>query len=149
VEDNRRQELTERLNYSAEKLNRQLHTEHLDWLESLDISIPHVRALLLLEQDGPMRMGSIALCLGRAVSATTVVIDRLVKKGFVDRVADPDDRRVVLCQLTDEGEKAIGQFWRIGRERFDIMVSNLDDAQLEKVVAGLELIHWAEKEAAK
>ena len=60
-----------------------------------------------------------------------------------------DDRRVVLCQLTDEGEKAIGQFWRIGRDRLDIMVSFLDDAQLEKVVTGLELIHWAENEALK
>ena len=113
------------------------------------MSIPQVRTLQLLEQGGPLRMGSIALCLGRALSATTTVMDRLVEKGFVDRVADPDDRRVVLCQLTDEGEKAIGQFWRIGRDRLDIMVSFLDDAQLEKVVTGLELVHWAENEALK
>ncbi len=144
MEDNRRQELTDRFKHLAEHLNRQLHTGRLDEWEGLDMTIPQIKTLQLLDRVGPLRMGSIAVYLGRALSATTTVMDRLVEKGLVDRVADPDDRRVVICQLTDAGEKAIGRFWDIGHERLDILVDLMDDDQLETVVKGLELIHWAE-----
>ena len=73
-------------------------------------------------------------------------MDRLVEKGLVDRVADPSDRRVVICQLSESGEQAITRFWRIGRERLQIVADLLDEEQLETVVQGFELIRWAEEE---
>ena len=65
-------------------------------------------------------------------------MDRLVEKGLVDRVADPSDRRVVICQLSESGKQAIKRFWRIGRERLQIVVDLLDEEQLETVVQGFE-----------
>ena len=146
MQDDRRQELTDRFTESAEYLNRQLHTGRLDEWEGLDMTIPQIRTLVLLERMGPLRMGNIAIYLGRALSATTTVMDRLVEKGLVDRVADPSDRRVVICQLSESGEQAITRFWRIGRERLQIVVDLLDEEQLETVVQGFELIRWAEGE---
>ena len=146
MQDDRRQELTDRFAESAEYLNRQLHTGRLDEWEGLDMTIPQIRTLVLLERMGPLRMGNIAIYLGRALSATTTVMDRLVEKGLVDRVADPSDRRVVICQLSESGEQAITRFWRIGRERLQIVVDLLDEEQLETVVQGFELIRWAEEE---
>lgn len=146
MQDERRQELTDRFRELAESLNRRLHTGRLDEWEGLDMTIPQIKTLVLLERVGPLRMGSIAICLGRALSATTTVMDRLVKKGLVDRVSDPNDRRVVICKLTDPGELAIKRFWQIGRERLDLLADLLDEEQLETVVEGLELIRWAEDE---
>ena len=146
MQDDRRQELTDRFAESAEYLNRQLHTGRLDEWEGLDMTIPQIRTLVLLERMGPLRMGNIAIYLGRALSATTTVMDRLVEKGLVDRVADPSDRRVVICQLSESGEQAITRFWRIGRERLQIVADLLDEEQLETVVQGFELIRWAEEE---
>jgi DNA-binding MarR family transcriptional regulator len=146
VQDDRRQELTDRFAESAEYLNRQLHTGRLDEWEGLDMTIPQIRTLVLLERMGPLRMGNIAIYLDRALSATTTVMDRLVEKGLVDRVADPSDRRVVICQLSESGEQAITRFWRIGRERIQIVADLLDEEQLETVVQGFELIRWAEGE---
>ena len=146
MQDDRRQELTDRFAESAEYLNRQLHTGRLDEWEGLDMTIPQIRTLVLLERMGPLRMGNIAIYLDRALSATTTVMDRLVEKGLVDRVADPSDRRVVICQLSESGEQAIKRFWRIGRERLQIVVDLLDEEQLETVVQGFELIRWAEEE---
>ena len=146
MQDDRRQELTDRFTESAEYLNRQLHTGRLDEWEGLDMTIPQIRTLVLLERMGPLRMGNIATYLGRALSATTTVMDRLVEKGLVDRVSDPSDRRVVICQLSESGEQAITRFWRIGRERLQIVVDLLDEEQLETVVQGFELIRWAEEE---
>ena len=146
MQDDRRQELTDRFAESAEYLNRQLHTGRLDEWQGLDMTIPQIRTLVLLERMGPLRMGNIAIYLGRALSATTTVMDRLVEKGLVDRVADPSDRRVVICQLSESGEQAITRFWRIGRERLQIVADLLDEEQLETVVQGFELIRWAEEE---
>ena len=149
MQDDRRQELTDRFTESAEYLNRQLHTGRLDEWKGLDMTIPQIRTLVLLERMGPLRMGNIAIYLGRALSATTTVMDRLVEKGLVDRVADPSDRRVVICQLSESGEQAIKRFWRIGRERLQIVVDLLDEEQLETVVQGLEYVRWAEDEIQK
>ena len=146
MQDDRRRELTDRFTESAEYLNRQLHTGRLDEWQGLDMTIPQIRTLVLLERMGPLRMGNIAVYLGRALSATTTVMDRLVEKGLVDRVADPSDRRVVICQLSESGEQAIKRFWRIGWERLQIVADLLDEEQLETVVQGFELIRWAEEE---
>ena len=138
--------MTDRFRELAEYLNRQLHTGRLDEWEGLDMTIPQIKTLVLLERVGPLRMGNIAIYLGRALSATTTVMDRLVEKGLVDRVSDPNDRRVVICKLTEAGEQAIKRFWQIGRERLDLLADLLDEEQLETVVTGLELIRWAEDE---
>ena len=95
---------------------------------------------------GPLRMGNIAIYLGRALSATTTVMDRLVERGLVDRVSDPNDRRVVICKLTDLGEQALKRFWRLGQERLDLLADLMNEEQLETIVEGLELIRWAEDE---
>ena len=138
--------MTDRFRELAEYLNRQLHTGRLDEWEGLDMTIPQIKTLVLLERVGPLRMGNIAIYLGRALSATTTVMDRLVEKGLVDRVSDPNDRRVVICELTESGEVAIKRFWQIGRERLDLLADLLDEEQLETVVKGLELVRWAEDE---
>ena len=130
----------------AEYLNRQLHTGRLDEWEDLDMTIPQIKTLVLLEEEGPLRMGNIADYLGRALSATTTVMDRLVEKGLVDRVSDPRDRRVVICRLTASGQQAIDRFWQIGQERLDGLADRMDDEQLETVVKALEAIRRREDE---
>ena len=141
-----RHELKGRFRELAEYLNRQLHTGRLDEWEDLDMTIPQIKTLVLLEEAGPLRMGNIADYLGRALSATTTVMDRLVEKGLVDRVSDPRDRRVVICRLTASGHQAIDRFWQIGQERLDGLADRMDDEQLETVVKALEAIRRGEDE---
>ena len=139
-----KQELVERFVELAEYLNRQLHANRLDEWEGLDMTIPQIKSLALLERMGPLRMGSIAFHLDRALSATTTVVDRLVEKGLVDRVADPSDRRAVVCELTESGQQQIEQFWRIGSERIQMVADLMEEDDLETVVQGLEVITKAD-----
>ncbi|MCY4437721.1 MAG: MarR family transcriptional regulator [Chloroflexi bacterium] len=108
--------------------------------------MPQIKTLVLLERSGPLRMGNIATYLGRALSATTTVVDRLVEKELVDRAWDPSDRRVVICRLTDKGRHALKRFWRIRRERLQLMADTLELEQLEIVVQGLELMRAADRQ---
>ena len=146
MKDDYKEELIERFVEAVGYLTRQLHSYGLDEWESLDMTVPQIRTLVLLERAGPVRMGNIASYLGRALSATTTVVDRLVEKGLVDRAWDPSDRRVVICRLTDEGKQDLEQFWRVRRERLQLLVDFLDVEQLETLVRGLEVACSADKE---
>ncbi len=135
-----RQELTDRFVELVEQINQQMHCRPLDEWEGLDLTIPQIKTLALLQHQGPLRMGSISNYLGTALSASTNIVDRLVDKELVERGPDPDDRRVVLCQLTGQGRESMEQFWRIGRMRILEVVERLEVEQLETVVQGFELL---------
>lgn len=141
-----RQELTERFLAVAEFINRQTHFHRLDAWEELGMTIPQLRTLVLLEQMEPMRMGSISTHLDRALSATTTVVDRLVEKGLVARSSDPDDRRVVLCELTELGRSTIDRLWRVGTDRIEMIMDVLEPEQIETVLSALDLLLRAEGE---
>lgn len=146
MQDDYRQVLTDRFVETVEYLNRQMHLSRLEECEALEMTIPQIKTLALLERTGPLRMGSIAGFLHRALSATTIVVDRLVEKDLVHRIFDPNDRRVVLCDLTDLGRQSAAQFWSIGSERLQKVVDLLEVEDLETVVKGVELIRKAETE---
>jgi len=53
--------------------------------------------------DGPKSAGALSAAIGLTPGATTSLIDRLSLKGFVRRIASPDDGRIVLVELTEAG----------------------------------------------
>jgi DNA-binding MarR family transcriptional regulator len=57
----------------------------------------------LQDLDEPKPMGKLAVALHCDNSNITWIVDRLEERGYVERRPDPDDRRVKLIALTDEG----------------------------------------------
>jgi len=101
------------------------------WLE-LNMSTPQLKALLLISDEEAIRMRELARKLGGSFSNATVLVDRLVDRGLVERLMDPEDRRVVLVRATGEGHALIEQLvtsWRALSE------SILDSMQPEDLVA--------------
>lgn len=65
--------------------------------------------------------------LGEIIQTTygslTVMIDRLVEKGLVERFFLPEDRRVIMVKITYEGKLCLEQY----KNKFlDIIVQNLE-----------------------
>jgi DNA-binding MarR family transcriptional regulator len=84
------------------------------WLE-LDVSTPQLKALLLISEEKVVRMRELAYRLGGSFSNATVLVDRLVDRGLAERLAEPQDRRVVLVQTTEDGQRLIERLatsWR-------------------------------------
>jgi DNA-binding MarR family transcriptional regulator len=67
----------------------------------LDLAPMQVRALLGL--GGPVPMSALAGVLHCDASNVTGIVDRLEERGYVERRAHPDDRRVKMLVLTEEG----------------------------------------------
>jgi len=54
----------------------------------------------------PVRISDIAQRLIRSTNSISMIVDRMVKAGLVDRVRDSRDRREVRVVMTTEGEQA-------------------------------------------
>ncbi len=140
MENKSRQDLIRRFSELVEHLNRAYHVEALEEWRKIDMTIPQIKTLALLENTNGSRMGVIAQHLGTTLSASTSVIDRLVDKGLVERIAQPGDRRVVVCKLTRSGKRTLRGFWQVGSSKVEPIAEGLNDAQIETIIEAFELI---------
>ncbi len=109
------------------------------WLE-LDMSTPQLKALLLISEEKEIRMRELARRLGGSFSNATVLVDRLVERGLVERLAEPQDRRVVLVHTTEEGQSLIEQLITSWRTISAPLLENLTSEERATVQEALRLL---------
>jgi MarR family multiple antibiotic resistance transcriptional regulator len=68
------------------------------------------------------RVGDIASTFAIGVGATSKATDRLEKLGWVQRLANPADRRSSLLVLTEAGERLLDQAQRTCEERLNELI---------------------------
>ena len=77
--------------------------------------------------DGPKTAGQLATATGLRPAATTALIDRLTRRGLVERVRSNADRRQVIVQMTPLGIEQTGALYRpLVEEGQDLMASLAD-----------------------
>jgi DNA-binding MarR family transcriptional regulator len=101
------------------------------------LSTAQVNALLTLEPGTAVPMRSLAARLNSDASNVSVLIDRLERRGAVERRPDPADRRVKALALTAEGERLRAAFWRSVVEDPGTLAP-LSDADLETLAGVLD-----------
>ncbi len=109
-----------------------------EWPEH-ELSMPQFKALVYLA-GGRQRMGDLAGFLGISLSSATNLVDRLESKELVQRDHDRVDRRVVTCDLTEEGRSTVSKFWVIGQQRIAELTDHLSDDELDLVLRALDLL---------
>ncbi|CUN64195.1 winged helix-turn-helix transcriptional regulator [Clostridium sp. NSJ-49] len=94
------------------KLLVQLFRDILDieekWLQNSefsDLSVTEIHVIEAISLDKERTMSEVAYDLSITVGTLTTAINKLVKKGYVDRRRIEEDRRVVLVMLTDKGKE--------------------------------------------
>lgn len=132
--------LTERFIVAVETLHHQLYKLCLEEWHRLEMTVPQIKTLNLLVRVGPSRMGNIASSLDIAVSAATTLVDRLVERELVERLSDPNDRRVVICGLTAQGHETMNQIWRGERDQLRCLADHLEMHQLESIMEAFEVL---------
>jgi DNA-binding MarR family transcriptional regulator len=69
------------------------------------LSPPQAHALRVLSPEQPLPMGRLACALGCDASNVTGIVDRLEKRGLIERRPSERDRRVKVLVVTAEGEQ--------------------------------------------
>lgn len=85
-----------------------------------DFTLAQLATLYLLDSSGGHTVGDVADAIGRSLSATSRLIDQLVRRGLVGRVEDQRDRRARRVHVTREGCALLS---RIERGRADAQLS--------------------------
>ena len=112
----------------------------------VDFSLSHTEVLgiFLISRYEEMNMGSIAEKMNMPVSTTTGIIDRLVKKGYVERVKNEKNRRTVNVALTDEGKEMVEEFKKIVSDQLGVIDEILNEQQkqaVKEVITKLAIIN--------
>ena len=140
MKGSQKKELIERILQLGEKAFRELiPILPKEWLQ-LDLTMPQLKVVLLLFMNGPVRMSDIASALDVSLATATGVIDRLVEREIVLRENHPDDRRVVLCRLSEKGQKLIGGLWQLARDRLRELLGAIEPVRLRLVIEALEAL---------
>lgn len=138
--ESQNKELIERiLQLSDKAFHELLPMLPTEWLK-LDLTMPQLKVVLLLFLNGPSRMSEIASALDVSLATASGVVDRLVDRKIVLRENHPDDRRVVLCRLSEDGEKMIGGLWHLARERTRELLGMVEPTKLVLVTEVLEAL---------
>lgn len=108
-----------------------LIVRHLSDREALNLTA--LLTLGTLEQEGPVRVTTLAAAAGIGQPSMTQMIQRLERQGLVTRVEDPEDGRVALVSLSDAGRAVRADHRRQRRDRLAMLLTSLpaeDEAAL-------------------
>jgi DNA-binding MarR family transcriptional regulator len=103
--------LVEQLQFLGQMSSTEAALFHHHAAAANGLGITDSKTLSALTQEGPMTAGEIAKRLGLTSGAVTNVIDRLVRVGFVRRVADPKDRRKVIVEADLANLETLGHVY--------------------------------------
>ena len=93
-----------------------------------------------LHRRGPLTMGEIGGHLYLDVSTVTRLVDQLAKMGYVERVADPDDRRIVRARLTRNGTTSINRIRGSLLDDYRRVLESVPAGSREDVIGAIELM---------
>ena len=98
------------------------------------ITIVVYEALLRLARtaEGHLTINELGEAMDLSSGGATRLVDRLVREGYVERMACPSDRRVSWASLTDAGREKLDEATALHVQDVDEhLVSKLDPAELE------------------
>lgn len=105
-------------------------------LQNSDFSDLSVNEMHVLEAIGlySRTMTDVACTLGVTVGTLTTSINRLVKKGYVERKRSQQDRRYVEIELTDKGKLAYKQHESFHNQMVTAMTKELSEDDNEVLI---------------
>ncbi len=98
----RRAQLLEELALAGRAMSAATVMFHTTVAARQGLSATEEKALDLLERFGPLTAGELAKRSGLAPASVTGLINRLERKGFARRIANPSDRRSILVEVDAE-----------------------------------------------
>lgn len=103
------------------------------WLEEEEEISPKQFILLrVLHERQRSTVSELATVLKQSNSATTIALNRLVKAGYIDRIRDENDRRVVWVTLSEKAVPLIERLLARRHALLDKLLVHLSDEELEQ-----------------
>lgn len=107
--------------------------------QAFDMPFSQIQILILLS-GGDRTITSISHFLGIAKPNITPLLDRLCKRGLVQRERSKTDRRVVNVGLTDEGREILGQIHDVVGQQIGLWEERFSRSEAKRLNTALSCI---------
>jgi MarR family 2-MHQ and catechol resistance regulon transcriptional repressor len=103
-----------------------------------DLSQPEYRALCLASERQQCSMQDIAKELGFTKGGATRVVNRLEKKGYIERQRSPEDGRICCVKVTAPGSVLVKSVNRDKEDRIVKIMASVDPGMQEVIKTALQ-----------
>lgn len=121
-------------------LNRTLAAEARRTLGEGWFTLVHLRVLAHVRRSGGCSLGDLAERRGVSMPTMSKMVSSLVDKGLLTREPDPRNRRAVIIQLTEEGERLYMEVLTKLQRDIAQDIEQLTPEQRTQLVASLEAL---------
>jgi DNA-binding MarR family transcriptional regulator len=104
-------------------------------LGTLELTPPDAGILRLLRMAAGMSQQELSAKLQIHPSRLVAILDNLEKRRFVERRANPDDRRLYSLHLTKAGEEILDRIGKVAREHQDALLSALSKEERHQLTS--------------
>jgi DNA-binding MarR family transcriptional regulator len=105
------------------------------------LSLSELRSLGFLEASPHASLSALAADLGLTLPATSILVDRLVRRGLVGRRTAPLDRRRVMLRLTATGRARLRAARTLARAALTARLRALSPPERAAVGRAMALLH--------
>ncbi len=133
-------------------LGKKMHALMERWADRYGLSEGRFQILVRLHHvdGGRIPMGELAEMLDVSPRTVTGLVDNLERDGLVKRVDDPDDRRSVYAEITDQGRERLKTLWQGATSLQAGLTGGLSESELVQLRhTCLRLIQTMSAEEAK
>ncbi len=104
------------------------------------LSMTEIHTLEQIEKSTTKTMSDVAKALSVTQGTLTVNINRLHKKGYVNRVKDTKDRRISRLMMTEKADEALRLHTEFHDRMIDSLISNLSVEQDKEIITSLQKV---------
>ena len=112
------------------------------------LTLPQLRALVVLDACGPVKLAAMAATLGVNPSTALRMVERLESADLIDRKTNPDNRREVILRLTSTGRHLVDRVLTHRRTEIRALVQRLPADARAALVPALRALTEAADEMA-
>ena len=112
-------------------------------IKSLPIPPSHAKVIFYLSHNGCSSVSTMAKDLCISKPNMTPIIDRLIDEGYVTRYEDPNDRRVIIVEVTNKAEECFKMKKKIAKQLLSNRLAKLSDSdklKLEQITSDFRCI---------
>ncbi len=102
------------------------------------LTVPQYFTLVAIAGAGACTMGTLTARTHHALGTATGLVDRLIRRGLVDRRPQATDRRVVLVQLTVSGAAILARVEAMRRGRLDAALAAMGEPAVRRLICLLD-----------
>jgi len=96
-------EFADRISHIMPLIMREFARRQMKELCNDRLTLSQFFILEFLYREGDSKMGYLARFMNVSTAAMTGIVERMVKEGYLRRIYDADDRRIIKVKLTERG----------------------------------------------